>query len=573
MAATINTNVSSLNSQRELAKSSVGLATALQRLSSGLRINSAKDDAAGLAISARFTSQINGLNVAQRNANDGISLAQTAEGALDSVTTALQRMRELAVQASNATNSATDRASLQKEVDQLVEQINTVSTQTSFNGVKLLDGTFNAQSFQIGANSGETLTVSSIASAKVDALGVGTTSSYSADISAGAVVAGVISSGGITVNGFGIGPTVSDGVSYNAVTSATSAAASTGAIAAFTINGVAFAANTATYADATLATAALAATINAQSADTGVVATIGGSNVITYSAADGRDITVTGTVTGLPASTTGVGGGTSSAIAKAAAFNAVSGETGVTATATSTVKTGTAASTGNAIAGNSTDFIKINGVTLGAIASAGTATEAANNITAAINAVSDKTGVKATFNTDGEITLTAQDGRNINIDGEGKGANAGFADGTTFGGLKLTSTREGGITVGGKDIATAGLTSQTKAATSTFGAGLSTVDITTATGAQSALATIDSALANINSSRANLGAVQNRFLSVVSNLATTSENLSASRARILDADFAAETANLSKMQILQQAGTAMLAQANSAPQGVLSLLR
>lgn len=582
MAAIINTNVSSLNSQRELSKSGVGLATALQRLSSGLRINSAKDDAAGLAISSRFTSQINGLNVAQRNANDGISLAQTAEGALDSVTNSLQRMRELAVQAANATNSASDRASLQKEVDQLVEQINTVANQTSFNGVKLLDGTFNAQSFQIGANSGQTLTVNSIASAKVDALGVGTTSSFSTDLSATAVSKVSISSGGITVNGFGIGPTVSDGVSLNSVTSTVgAAAASTTSTGAFTINGVAFSATTiATTATAAEAGAAIAANINAKTADTGVTATVDGSGFLTLDAADGRDIAIGATVTGITAgTTTGLGSGLSSAIAKAAAFNAVSGETGVTAQVTSTVTTaGSSAATG-AITGTTGDSISINGVTLGAIAGGADRVSQANNVTAAINAVSDKTGVRATFETSGtnigKITLTATDGRNVNVAFKGTDADerSGFTAGTTFGGLKLSSTGEDGITLGGKDIATAGLTSQTKAATASFGAGLSTVNLTTATGAQNALATIDSALANINASRANLGAVQNRFMSVVANLATTSENLSASRSRILDADFATETANLSKMQILQQAGTAMLAQANAAPQNVLSLLR
>jgi flagellin len=178
----INTNVASLNAQRNLTTSGSSLATSLQRLSSGLRINSAKDDAAGMAIADRMTSQIRGLNQASRNANDGISLAQTAEGALDSVSSALQRMRELAVQAANATNSASDRAALQDEVEQLVQQINTVATQTSFNGVKLLDGTFTSQTFQVGANQGETIDISSIASARADALGVGTTSSYSTSL-------------------------------------------------------------------------------------------------------------------------------------------------------------------------------------------------------------------------------------------------------------------------------------------------------------------------------------------------------------------------------------------------------
>ncbi len=484
MAQTINTNVASLNSQRSLNSSQGMLNTALQRLSSGLRINSAKDDAAGMAISSRMTAQINGLNQAGRNANDGISLAQTAEGALQSVTDSLQRMRTLAVQSSNATNSATDRAALQKEIDQLAQQINTVANQTSFNGVKLLDGTFNTQAFQVGANAGETISISSIKSAKADALGVGTTSSYSTSKTATAVVAGAITAGGVTVNGYGIGPTVSDGVS------------STGADA--------------------------------------------------------------------------------SAIAKAAAFNSVSGQTGVSAVATATEVTGAAISAPDAIAGDTTDFIKINGVTLGAI-DAGTDNAAqANNVTAAINAVSNQTGVNATFDAvTFKVSLTAADGRNIQIElgGTANAASTGLTAAVSYGGLKLSSTASQGVTLGGADIAKTGLTEGYTAATATFGAGVASIDVTTASGAQNAISTIDSALAQVNSSRAELGALQNRFSSVVANLATTSENVTAARSRIQDADFAEETAALSKAQILQQAGVAMLSQANALPQNVLSLLR
>ena len=484
MAAPINTNVASLNSQRALSSSNESLASSLKRLSSGLRINSAKDDAAGLAISERMSSQINGLNQATRNANDGISMAQTAEGGLASIGDSLQRMRELSVQASNASNSASDRAALQAEVDQLVEQINTVATQTSFNGIKLLDGTFNSQTFQVGANKGETINISSIASAKSDSLGVGTTSSYSTALTSTAVTAGAIASGGITVNGYGIGPSVSDGVS------------STGA--------------------------------------------------------------------------------TESAIAKAAAFNAVSGQTGVTAEATATKVTGVAATGFAAIAGDSTDFVTVNGVKLGAIAAGGNALGQGNNVAAAINAVSNQTGVTATVNTaSGAVSLEAVDGRNITIGGGGTGvvANTGLTAATTYGGLKLSSTSADGINISGASIATTGITAGFTAATAKFGGGVSTIDISTASGAQNAIETIDSALQNINSSRASLGAYQNRFSSAVSNLQTSAENITASRSRIRDADFAAETANLSRAQVLQQAGTAMLAQANGLPQNVLSLLR
>jgi len=598
MPQIINTNVASLNSQRSLNMSQASLSTSLQRLSSGLRINSAKDDAAGLAISTRMSSQVTGLNQASRNANDGISLAQTAEGGLQSITDSLQRMRELSVQASNATNTATDRAALQQEVDTLVQQINTVASQTAFNGVKLLDGTFNAQSFQIGANSGEALTINSLASAKADALGVGTTSSFSST-TAGAVATGAIAAGGITVNGFGIGPSVRDGLSaagsndsaiskaaaFNAVSGQTGVTAKASAT---TLAGIANTAQAAIAGDATdfiyvnnvklgaIAAGAdavtqganVAAAFNAVSNQSGVTATFSTSTgAVSLTAADGRNMSLIGAGTGADIANTGLTIGAGGDIVAAGA------------------------STGAALAAGD---LTINGYDIGAVAADAAATPG-NNLAAAINALTSKTGVTATNNS-GTLTLSAGEGQAITISGNLAHATAtetatGFsadqlgagADETanaassnaviTRGNITLSSTNSAGITLSGSDIARSGLSSAYTAATATFGAGIASVDLTTATGAQNAIATIDSALANINSSRANLGALQNRFASVVSNLATTSENLTASRSRILDADFAAETANLSRGQIMQQAGTAMLAQANSLPQGVLSLLR
>ncbi|MEF8729824.1 MAG: flagellin [Accumulibacter sp.] len=589
MPQIINTNVASLNSQRSLNSSQNSLASSLQRLSSGLRINSAKDDAAGLAISARMTSQINGLNQASRNANDGISLAQTAEGGLQSVTESLQRMRELAVQASNATNTATDRAALQQEVDQLVQQINTVASQTAFNGVKLLDGTFNSQSFQVGANTGEQISISTIASAKADSLGVGTNSSYVTSLSA-TVSNGAISTGGITVNGYGVGPSLTDGVS-SSVSYTASLVTATGDLADgdLKINGVSVS-SVAAGTDVTAQATAVAAAINGQTGTTGVVASAS-AGVLTLASIGGHDIkvelagTATATETGLTAGTTKVG--SDSALAKAAAFNTVTGQTGVSAVATAATVTGATLATNAGIAGDDTDFIKINGVKLGTIA-AGTAadfSDQGNNVVAAINAVSNQTGVTATYDAiSKKLSLAAADGRTITVEtlGTADEESFGFGDSTTptvlvvsntYGGIKLSSTSSAGINLGGANIASTNLTAGYTAATATFGAGIASVDLRTASGAQNAISTIDSALANINSSRANLGAVQNRFSSVVSNLAATSENLSASRSRILDADFATETANLSRAQILQQAGTAMLAQANALPQNVLSLLR
>ncbi|MGH8447020.1 MAG: flagellin [Solimonas sp.] len=376
----INTNVMSLNAQRNLQSSQSSLATSIQRLSSGLRINSAKDDAAGLAISSRFSSQISGLGQAQRNANDGISLAQTADGALSSITDALQRIRELAVQSRNATNSGTDRTALNTEAQALKAEIDRVSSTTAFNGVKLLDGSFTNAAFQVGANVGETITVGGITNAGSAALG-----SYSrAQVTgAGASTFGAIAAGDLTINGVSVGAVAADTNSANRASS-------------------------------------LAAAINSYSSQTGVSATILDS------------------------------------------------------------------APGQVVLSSSTGDIQIG--------LAGTATTASTGLTAAT----------------------------------------------------------------------------TTAATST---GFAALDISSVAGADDAISAMDAALASVNTTRAELGAVQNRFESVVSNLATTSENLSAARSRIQDADYAVETANMTRAQILQQAGTAMLAQANSAPQNVLSLLK
>lgn len=487
MAQTVNVNIPSLNAQRNLNRTQSQLATALQRLSSGLRINSARDDAAGLSIAVRFTSQIRGANQAARNASDGISLAQTAEGALSEIVNNLQRIRELAVQSANSTNSATDRASLNAEASQLIAEIDRVSTQTTFNGVVLLDGTFTAQTFQVGADAGNTITITSIASSRTAALGVGSGSSYATDITSGALTTTAISAGDVVLNNYQVGATSTDGVSYS-------------------------------YGDG-------------------------------------------------------------SAIAKVAAINAVSGSTNVTATVSATSVTGGAV-TSSAIGGDTTDFITINGVTLGAIAAvtddAAGDIQKGNQIAAAINAVTAQTGVTATSDAvDGELTLTAADGRNIIIDVGGTGSSSGLADGNNIATYELSSTDSAGINISGvaAGLTAAGLTAGLTAATTTVGAGVSSLDLTTASGSTSALAVIDAALATVTSSQGDLGSYQARFASTVVTLQTTAENLSASRSRIQDADFAAETANLSRALILQQAGLSILAQANALPQNVLALLQ
>ena len=476
MAATINTNIQSLNAQRNLGVSQNSLATSMQRLSSGLRINSAKDDAAGLAISERMNTQIRGLNVATRNANDGISLAQTAEGAMASVTSNLQRMRELAVQSANATNSASDRAALQQEVAQLSEEIDRVATQTAFNGTKLLDGSFSAQQFQVGANAGQTITIDSIANARASSLGKFT---------------------GFQLDAASIG-TASDTAAAKTITFGTS-----------------------------------------------------GSPV------------ALGTIA-------------NDAKAIAAALNA-SGTPGLLASANETKVAGATTTVTASAAGAST--VQINGITITLNNTMnGTSNRAAT--VQAINAQSAATGVKATDDGTG-VALAAADGRNITVGGFAAGtataatiADYGLAAAGTTGGT-INVRYEAATGVSG-NVTTTGMGAGSALATNAIagtGTAVSALDVSTVGGANTAIAAIDTALTTVNSSRAALGAIQNRFASTIDNLMTTSENLTASRSRIMDADFAAETANLSRAQILQQAGTAMVAQANQLPQNVLKLLQ
>ncbi|NHA13376.1 flagellin [Thioalkalivibrio sp. XN279] len=461
MAQVINTNILSLNAQRNLNSTSSALQTSLQRLSSGLRINSAKDDAAGLAISERFSTQIRGLNQAVRNANDGISLAQTAEGALAEVSNNLQRIRELAVQSRNATNSASDRAALDAEVQQRLGEIQRVASQTEFNGLKLLDGSFKQQVFQVGANQGQTISVSSISSATAQDLGL---------------------------NGGTLRDYTSTGGAMTGTTSDTDLS--------FTVNGSNFAVSGASSA------VELANNINASGA--GIAATATSASVSGTVVQDG---TVTNmTVNGI-----------------AVAETAITGDVAVGA-------------------GNLRDAINT------ALRNAGV-----TNITATADATS--------------VTVTSSDGSNVEIGGSTSAA-SGFSDAITRGGVSLSST--GAYTIAGDDSAKAGLTDGAAAGSDTA---YSKINVTTAAQADVVLRVVDGALNSVNGSRASLGAVQNRFESVIANLSTVSENLTSSRSRILDADFAAETAALTRAQILQQAGISVLSQANAAPQSVLSLLR
>ena len=400
MAMSINTNVVSINAQRNLALSGGSLATSMQRLSSGLRVNSAKDDAAGLAIAERMSTQVRGLAVASRNANDGISLAQTAEGALSKVGDMLQRMRELAVQAGNATNSKGDREALNAELVQLRDEVDRVAKTTSFNGKKVLDGSFTGGVFQVGANSGDNITVGALANTKVDQLGK---------------------------TEFGTGSVI--GITEGSKTDAAS---------------------------------------NMTNADVTIVIT--GANQVSAQVTIAKDADVTGD-------------------------------------------------------------------------------EALGRVVQAINSKTADTGI---------VAFLAEDGKSIQYRAEKN------ADGVL---TNATMAVSGG---GATDVAALLANPTNPNADQT---GIHKMDIKTQAGAWESLQRIDSALDKVSSARAELGAIQTRFEKSIENIDIQQENISAARGRITDADFAQETANLSRTQILQQAGTAMVAQANQLPQQVLQLLQ
>jgi flagellin len=612
MPQVINTNVASLNAQRNLTTSQGQLATALQRLSSGLRINSAKDDAAGLAISERFTTQIRGLNQAVRNANDGISLAQTAEGALGETGNALQRIRELAIQSANSTNSASDRAALNAESAQLLAEIQRNGLTTQFNGQNILDGSFSSAQFQVGANANQTISFG-ITGATTNLLGA-----YQATSTA--VTSSAFDGAGFTINGVEVGvsaATSAAGVTADSATAKATAinskTAQTGVSAtaassvqggaptarssltngALLINGVAVG-SIARDASAVTQGRNAATAINAVTNQTGVTAVADASTgALTLSSSDGRNIALTSA--------------TADAAGATAIFNATGLDVSVGANPTGhdtfTLTIGGAfdltPAAGSLAEGDSftldgltyeftTDATVTSGRVGITVADTNTATQVATATTAAIHAqyllgntavdatsaaavitvTNSKFGANGTLATFSDAGVTAG-GTTTAIVESAETAGTSAADGTgitTRGTLTLSSPAN--FTLGGADLAFGGLASAAPALTR-----LDTVNISTVAGANAAIAVLDGALSQVTSIRADLGAVQNRFSSTVANLTTTAENLSAARSRILDADFAAETASLTRAQILQQAGTAILAQANAIPQNVLSLLR
>lgn len=492
MAQVINTNVASLNTQRHLNSSQTSLSTSLQRLSSGLRINSAKDDAAGLAIAERMTSQIRGQDQARRNANDGISLAQTAEGALQSAGDVLQRIRELAVQSSNATNSASDRQALNAEVNQLTAEMDRIAKTTEFNGRKLLDGSFTTATFQVGANAGQTIQA--------------TTANFSTN----------------QFGGYRIGSVV---------------AANAGAKGDLTAGSTAFA-------------------LPSSAAATNRVA---GGTVTVNGAAGAAAVTI-------PAG--------ASAKTAAQLINADNGTTGVSASAKTEFDIDFSAPN----VSYKFDVTSDNAAAITVSFTIGS--EDNDGLAAAVNAFNDvsaKTGVSARVNDAGDgLTLLNSFGENITIANAASGSNT-----ATIGG---TSTAAGATAIGTGQLVldsdksfsidapnTTDFFNNVSAAAQLQK--VSELDVSSVDAAQRTLAIADAALSAINGQRAKFGALQARFETTISNLQVSSENLSASRSRIRDTDFAAETANLTRAQILQQAGSAMLAQANALPQQVLSLLQ
>lgn len=519
MPQIINTNVMSLNAQRNLNQTQNALKTSLERLSSGLRINSAKDDAAGLAIADRMTSQIRGMNQAARNANDAISMAQTGEGALKQITSNLQRMRELAVQSANVTNTDSDRQSLNAEFQELLAENDRLAQTTAFNGKKVLDGTLSNAVYQVGANVGETISVDLSSSMRTDSIG-----------------------------------------NYAAAT--------------YDLNNV---------------TGQQAATVGALTGDTLSVDATGEiqlNNVNVAAATDGS-----------------AGRGDGSAFAVAAAINASTDDHGVTATANATEVTFTAAqisnfdlTTGDAVGTNDTltYTLAINGTQITQQTEGAATITNADDLASAINNQTSATGVSASVDGNGNLTLTAADGRNIEMtEVIGGGSDAGDAVVGYFGNTLTGSGAVGTEAMGNIYKGSVSLSSDSEISTFTDdgadvvifnGIADGGTDVTAATtldqsniltvaNSESSIHRIDQAISDVDVFRGTFGAIQSRFESTVASLQTTVENVSAARSRIQDADFAAETAQLTRNQILQQAGTAMLAQANSAPQGVLALLQ
>ena len=727
----INTNINALTAQNAQRTANNAMGTAMQRLSTGMRINSAKDDAAGLAISQKMTADVRGLAVAMRNSNDGISMAQTAESAMGEVTNMLQRMRELAVQSANGTLTGSDRTALQAEVKQLTGEIDNIGVRTNFNGLSLLDGSARSVKLQTGSRAGETVSFS-LGSTRARDLGLGASPALTATGAFEATAANLatnhaLQGGDLVINGVQIGSSSADDDNVSSTNKAASALAKAAAINAATdqtgvravvgqtvMTGTAMTASAATgtvtingITTASITTTANASdsrrivrdAINAIAGQTGVRAVDTGDNNagLRLEADDGRNIEVsldtlsavqTGlkvgaqsgsfsleslngkpieigstnstqarlTRSGLAAgsfdrgvstvssdvravatgtasartlnsgdlsingvairaangdddtfSSTAVGSSVKagSAIAIANAINAASEQTGVTAKANSQTIQST---TTTVIGATATATLGINGTLIDITLDAThTAQQTRDNVAKEINKYTGMTGVTAKDNGLGGLDLTAEDGRNISVyfdSDEATAANLGL------GGATIKGTNTAYTVVGVTDPAAPGAAAietayasvrlesdsaiDVRAGSLAFGAAsnftnlgfeensygtdrgglrISDVDVSTADGATRALDAIDEALNAVNLDRAGLGAVQNRLEAAVNNLSSNSTNLTASRSRIQDTDFAAESTNLARSQVLGQAAQAMLARANQSQQQVTQLLQ
>ncbi|MEM8827256.1 MAG: flagellin [Pseudomonadota bacterium] len=545
----INTNVNALRAQSAGAMANKDMATTMERLSTGKRINSARDDAAGLAIAQRMTANIRGTAVAIRNANDGISMAQTAEGSLNEVTNMLQRMRELAVQSANGTLSESNRSGLQAETDQLLSEINNIAATSNFNGLNLLDGSLSQFKLQTGINAGDSVDVS-LTAVSTNSLGL-TSGGRDGQIVTGRVGAGLVTAANVTFGGTNalaeditlgadgakaLAAAINDNGSATGVT-----ATASNTVTSDKITGETFAAGTLTINDVAIAASSSVEDLvsNINRAETGTIATLNNDGTITLANSDGSDITVASTNAedGFTSATNSGFVSLQSADGKDIAVDGTLADIqrlGLNASANGVSFNGAAVTAATALAA---DALVINGVNIGAAAAGGAGDADAQGAlyAAAINAATETTGVVAT-NDAGVITLASTNGGAVRVEGAGA-ATIGF------------------VAQGGSERFT------------------STLDISSQEAATSALTVLDAALESVTASRGDLGAVQNRLESAVNNLTNNNNNLSAARSRIEDADFAAETTQLAKSQILTQAAQAMLAQANQSQQGVLSLLR
>lgn len=580
MPLIINTNVAALNAQRQLVQSGNEMSQAMERLASGRRVNTARDDAAGLAISNRQTSQIRGLNQAIRNANDGVSLIQTAEGALDEVTNILQRMRELAIQSANGIYSDVDRATLDAEVQQLKDEVDRIALSTTFNGQPLLDGSLSNVALQVGSEANEIIdleiqgfSTSSLGGASGDIVGEETTglgalSAFTAaaaattlvvndislsdlsDATVGALLSDKLSSINADLDGKGV--EVTSLVSVEATAAANGIL--TGGSTSLTLALVDENGNTTTYTISD--TASLNELSNKINADTTIDSKISDDGRLILSATNATSITVTDAsgASGLPTGATNyslVFTDTSSErngvkVEMGAIDDALAEALGIDMQDDDGNLVGSVIADADTAALNAGDLI-INGVEIGSIADGATAAPHVDNVIQAINLLSQETGVVAYESTTAgtSIELRSTTGDEISIE-YGENATAATVQAAT--GFQERNAAEGGGSVSG-------------------------IRIDTAAGAQSAIDVIDVALEQINATRSDLGAINNRLDFTMSNLANVSEKTSAARSRILDADYAAESSMLSRAQVLQQASQAMLAQANAQPQQVLQLLQ